>query len=141
MATERWESAHGNPPPACTQNQGERDGASACAEIVGLRRVYGFGARCACVRHATRDSNCIQAALADADSPDWVELIPALKSEPRQIDLMDEAIQEILERGSGDPDGEITVKSVCNLWRRIPRLGVGRSSMASSICGTTQSNA
>jgi Domain of unknown function (DUF4382) len=128
----------GNPPPACTPNQGNGMArvlalkSSACEECTASARV-------AHVFVTLRGIQLHPSSLADADSPDWVELIPALKSEPRQIDLMDGAIPEILSEGAAIPTGnyrQIRLQFVA----QDSEAGRGQEFMASSTCGTTRSN-
>jgi hypothetical protein len=78
-------------------------------------------------------------SLADADSADWVELIPALKSEARQIDLMGGGVPEILSEGATVPAGnyrQIRLQFVA----QDSESGRGQEFAASGTCGTTRSN-
>ena len=128
----------GNPPPTCSLNQGNGMArvlalkSSACEECTASARV-------AHVFVTLRGIQLHPSSLADADSPDWVELIPALKSEPRQIDLMDGTIPEILSEGTAIPAGNYRQIRL-QFAAQDSESGRGQEFMASSTCGTTRSN-
>src|SRR5580692_8418167 len=94
----------GNAPPACTPNQG-----NGMARVLALKspacEECTASARVAHVFVTLRGIQLHPCSLADAESPDWVELIPEIKSEPRQIDLKDEDIQEILREKAATAEG------------------------------------
>ena len=128
----------GNPPPTCSLNQGNGMArvlalkSSACEECTASARV-------AHVFVTLRGIQLHPSSLADADSPDWVELIPVLKSEPRQIDLMDGTIPEILSEGTAIPAGNYRQIRL-QFAAQDSESGRGQEFMASRTCGTTRSN-
>jgi Domain of unknown function (DUF4382) len=128
----------GNPPPACSLNQ-----VNGMARVLALKspacETCTGSVRVAHVFVTLRGIQLHPSSLADADSPDWVELIPALKGEPRQIDLMGGAIPEILSEGTAIPAGNYRQIRL-QFLAQGSEAGRGQEFEASGTCGTTQSN-
>ena len=85
----------GNPPPACTLNQGQ----GMVRATVGKVQVC---ANCAPVMHVKhiyvvlRGVEIRADAKGDSESGDWIELAPQLNARPRRIDLVGPSIMEVL---------------------------------------------
>jgi hypothetical protein len=130
----------GNPPPTCSLNQG-----NGMARVLAVKtpacEACTASARVAHVFVTLRGIQLHPSSLADAESPDWVEVIPALNSEPRQIDLMGGGVPEILSEGATIPAGNYRQ---IRLQFAAQNSGAGRGQELAdgnaSACGTTRSN-
>jgi len=94
----------GNPPPACSLTQG-----NGTMQVVAVKSaVCEFCPATTRMQHVLVAVHGIQlhsSAIADANSPDWLEIAPQLANEPRQIDLMGGAGPEMLVERAAVPAG------------------------------------
>lgn len=128
----------GNPPPSCSLNA-----LNGMVRVVSLKsppcEACTAAARVEHVFVTLRGIQVHPSALADSDSPDWIDLVPALKSEPRQIDLMGGEIPEILGENVAIPAGnyqQVRLQFVA----QDSAAGAVQEPSAGSACGTTRSN-
>jgi Domain of unknown function (DUF4382) len=128
----------GNPPPACSLGQAngtvrvlavKSAACEACTAAARLEHVF----------VTLRGIQVHPSALADADSADWVELVPELRREPRQIDLMGGAVAEILGESATIPAGNYRQIRLQFLAQDSEAAG-GEKFESSGSCGTTRSN-
>lgn len=94
----------GNPPPACSLTQG-----NGTMQVVAVKSAV-----CESCPATTRMQHVFvtlqgiqlhSSAMADANSPDWLEIAPQLANEPRQIDLMGGPAAETLVEMAAVPAG------------------------------------
>jgi hypothetical protein len=94
----------GNPPPACSLTQG-----AGTMQVVAVKSaVCESCPATARMQHVFVTLQSIQlhsSAIADANSPHWLEIAPLLANEPRQIDLMGGPAAEILVERAAVPAG------------------------------------
>jgi len=128
----------GNPPPACSLNQ-----ANGNVRVLALKspacEACTASARVEHVFVTLRGIQLHPSSLADSDSADWVDLIPALKSAPRQIDLMGGAVPEILSEGAAIPAGNYRQVRLQFLAQDSTASG-GEEFSSIDACGKARSN-
>lgn len=94
----------GDPPPVCSLSQ-----ANGAVRAVALKSpVCESCTASARVEHVFVTLRSIQlcpSATADPNSPDWLEIVPHLANEPRQIDFMGRSMPEILVESAMIPAG------------------------------------
>jgi len=94
----------GNPTPTCSLSQ-----ANGTLSVVALKssvcESYAAAARVEHVFVTLRSIELRPRADNDANAPDWLELAPRLAKEPRQIDLMGDAMPVILVESALVPAG------------------------------------
>jgi hypothetical protein len=128
----------GNPPPACSLGQ-----ANGTVRVLAVKsaacEACTASARLEHVFVTLRGIQVHPSALADADSPDWVELVPELRRAPRHIDLMGGAVAEILGEGAAIPAGNYRQIRLQFLAQDSEAAG-GEKFESNGSCGTTRSN-
>jgi hypothetical protein len=128
----------GNPPPACSLNQ-----ATGNVRVLALKspacEACTASARVEHVFITLRGIQLHPSSFADPDSPDWVDLIPELKSAPRRIDLMVGAIPEILSEGAAIPAGNYRQIRL-QFLAQDSTASAGEEFSSSDTCGKTRSN-
>jgi hypothetical protein len=94
----------GNPPPACSLTQG-----TGTMQVVAVKSAVCESCPATTrMRHVFVTLQGIQlhsSAIAEANSPDWLEIAPQLANEPRQIDLMGGPAAETLVERAAVPAG------------------------------------
>ena len=126
----------GNPPPACPLNP-----AHATVRVVNVKSPACESCTASIqVEHVFVTPRSIQihtGALADASSPDWVDLAPVSGGNPRQIDLIGGATSEILIENATIPAGDyrqVHLQFVPDSPATAEELS------ADNVCGQTRSN-
>jgi Domain of unknown function (DUF4382) len=94
----------GNPPPACSLTQG-----NGTMQVVAVKSAVCESCpatnRLQHVFVTLQGIKLHSSAIADANSPDWLEIAPQLANEPRQIDLMGDPAPEMLVEMAAVPAG------------------------------------
>ena len=125
----------GNPPPACSLNL-----ANGTVRVLSLKsptcEACTASSRVEHVFVTLRGIQLYPGAIADSDSPDWVDLIPDLKTEPRQIDLIGGAIPEILAESATVPAGTYGQIRL----QFLPESVVVETPADDRSCGVTRAN-
>lgn len=126
----------GNPPPACSLTQG-----NGTMQVVAVKSAV-----CASCPATTRMQHVFvtlqgiqlhSSAVANTNSPDWLEIAPQLANEPRQIDLMGSPVPETLVERAAIPAG--TYHQVRLLFLRDSGGYAGKLSRESA-CGEARNN-
>lgn len=94
----------GNPPPACSLTQG-----NGTMQVVAVKSAVCESCpatnRMQHVFVTLQGIKLHSSAIAGANSPDWLEIVPQLANEPRQIDLMGGPAAEVLVEMAAVPAG------------------------------------